>query len=742
MAGQLDREPRDDFGGLPPGEDGDAELIALARKRLRRGLEADKENREKGMADVRFARLGEQWSAAALRERGVDTAEERPTITTNLLEPMIAEIVNDQREARPAIHVIPVDSDADPDVAAKLQGLVRAIEADSYADIAYDTAHEHTVDSGFGYIRVVTVIEPGGTKGRRRKCIKILPVEDRLSVVLDPNTTMPDFSDARWAFVSTWMDLGEYRATYPAASPAPWESMDGEDKPHWYEDDRIRVCEYFYLEERGEDEPPRCCWRLLNGYEVLEATEFPSQYIPVVKIVGANVLVDGRRHNYGIVRHARGPAQRYNYMTSAETEVIGMVPKAPALVTPRMLEGHTEQWDKANRKAFPYLYVNPDPLMIGAFPQRLAWGADTGAIQGGAQTARDDVERVTGQYAANKGAASNEQSGKAILQRQKRGDVATFHFSDNMARAMRHLGRIIVDMIPTVYGDNPERIVRIMGDDGKPGDLVCFRKNPGGEAVVEVEAVGPLTKGMKPQGWWRKLDRDLAAGERITLKAYDASVGRYDVRTQAGPSYATKRQENLEMMMEMLGSTGSNGPLGTLIAYLISENIDAEGKEKFRDGLLAILGSQAPEAAEAIGGGEEDGQPDLKSQIRDSNMQVQQLTQQLQVLPQLQQAIQQLTQQLQDRSMERQTKLEVAAMQREFQLHEADQATLRTAIQEGAETHRHGREAMGMAPGEQLGAGAAPGQANTNPPPPETAPSAGGAPPQQAEPDPGLGNQR
>ena len=63
-----------------------------------------------------------------------------------------------------------------------------------------------------------------------------------------------------------------------------------------------------------------------------------------------------------------------------------------------------------------------------------------------------------------RGAKSTETSGKAILARQKEGDVSTFHFIDNMTRAIRQAGRILVQYIPAIY-DTP-RVVRIIGEDG------------------------------------------------------------------------------------------------------------------------------------------------------------------------------------------------------------------------------------------------------------------------------------
>ncbi len=68
-----------------------------------------------------------------------------------------------------------------------------------------------------------------------------------------------------------------------------------------------------------------------------------------------------------------------------------------------------------------------------------------------------------GLHDASLGARSNETSGRAIMMRQREGDVSTFHFQDNLNRAIRHGGRILVDLIPKVYAT--PRVVRVLGAD-------------------------------------------------------------------------------------------------------------------------------------------------------------------------------------------------------------------------------------------------------------------------------------
>src|SRR5688500_6818393 len=90
------------------------------------------------------------------------------------------------------------------------------------------------------------------------------------------------------------------------------------------------------------------------------------------------------------------------------------------------------------------------------------------------------MKSFIGIYDASLGARSNETSGRAIMARQREGDVSTFHFIDNLSRAIRHGGRILLDLIPTVY--TTERMIRILGEDLTPKTV---KVAPTGQPVTE-----------------------------------------------------------------------------------------------------------------------------------------------------------------------------------------------------------------------------------------------------------------
>jgi hypothetical protein len=214
------------------------------------------------------------------------------------------------------------------------------------------------------------------------------------------------------------------------------------------------------------------------------------------------------------------------------------------------------QWKTANTTNWPYLEVNPDVTDgMGAvlpLPQRAAPPLpQTGLIQA-KMGASDDIKSTTGQYDSSLGATSNERSGRAILAREKQGDTGTYHYVDNLARAIRHITRQLVDMIPKIY--DTERIARIVGLDGEVDMVKINPQQP--NPVNEI--------------------RDMNTGIVIE-KIYNPGVGRYDVVVTTGPSYMTKRQEAMDAMSQILQG---NPQLWSVAGDLFVKNMDWPGSEE------------------------------------------------------------------------------------------------------------------------------------------------------------------
>jgi hypothetical protein len=319
-------------------------------------------------------------------------------------------------------------------------------------------------------------------------------------------------------------------------------------------------------------------WMKTNGFDVLEEREWPGKWIPVVRVIGNEWEVEGRLYISGLVRNAKDAQRMYNYWTSQEAEMLALAPKAPFIGYGGQFEGYEMQWKTANTTNWPYLEVNPD-VTDGAgnvlpLPQRAPPPLpQTGLIQA-KMGAAEDIKGTTGQYDASLGIGGNERSAKAIVAREKQGDTGTYHYVDNLARAIRHLTRQIVDMIPKIY--DTQRIARIIGVDGEV-EMVKF--NP-----MQPEPVKEV--------------RDMETGALIE-KIYNPGVGTYDVMVTTGPGYMTKRQEALDAMSQILQA---NPALWQVAGDLFVKNMDWPGAQEMAARFKKILdpkvlseGDQSPE---------------------------------------------------------------------------------------------------------------------------------------------------
>jgi len=567
-------------------------LLSTARSRLQMAISAYSESREDEIDDLKFYAGSPdnhwQWPADVLATRGAvqgQTINARPCLTMNKLPQHVRQVTNDQRQNRPAGKVIPVDDLADPEVAEIFDGLVRHIEYISDADVAYDTACENQVTYGEGYIRLLTEYCDENSFDQD---IKIGRVRNSFSVYMDPTIQDPCGSDAQWCFITEDILKEDYERMFPDARPISTLQTLGigdQSLSQWINEDTVRIAEYFYIEHEAktlnlypgnmsvfEGDPEdkqmkamgmkpvrtrrvdvqRVKWCKINGYEILEERDWAGKYIPVVRVVGNEFEVDGRLYVSGLVRNAKDAQRMYNYWVSQEAEMLALAPKAPFIGYGGQFEGYEQQWKTANTQNWPYLEVNPDATdgqgAVLPLPQRaLPPMAQTGLIQA-KMGAADDIKSTTGQYDASLGATSNERSGRAILAREKQGDTGTFHFVDNLARAVRYITRQIVDLAPKIY--DTQRIARIIGIDGE-------------------------TKMVKIDPTQQEPVRKIVDQAGVVIeKIYNPSVGKYDVCVTTGPSYMTKRQEALDAMSQLLQG---NPQLWAVAGDLFVKNMDWPG---------------------------------------------------------------------------------------------------------------------------------------------------------------------
>jgi hypothetical protein len=158
----------------------DSDILADALEQFKISEDAESDNRETALEDIRFARMGEQWPDEIAAER---SREGRPMLTINRMPSFCRQVVNDARQNKPSITTRPATGGANVYTANLFDGLIRQIQNQSSASIAYDTGIESAVYGGFGYWRVDVDYAYNDSFDLD---IVILPVENPFCVYGDP----------------------------------------------------------------------------------------------------------------------------------------------------------------------------------------------------------------------------------------------------------------------------------------------------------------------------------------------------------------------------------------------------------------------------------------------------------------------------------------------------------------------------------------------------------------------------
>lgn len=599
------------------------DVLTEAKKAFERCKDADSHNHITSLEDLRFSKLQEQWPEAIKKQR---EAENRPVLTIDKTQAFIRQVVNDSRQNKPQIKVRPVDGGADRETADVIAGLIKNIEYTSNADIAYDTAIESAVGGGFGYFRVGMDYAFDDSFDMDLTIERVLNPH---SVYGDPNSTSADGSDWDLAFIVDRMPKEAYKRKYGDKMQVSFDDDAWDEAGDWRDDDTIMVAEYWTREEVKREivllsdgrtfskeqiesdhdisigieigalqivktrtsKTHKVTQVIMSGVEVLETNEWPGRYIPIIPVYGDEFAIEGKRFFRSLIHPAKDAQMMFNFWRTNSTELVALAPRVPYVGPKGAFDHDIDRWNTANTKSHSFLeYSGPTP------PQRqpLDMGVAAGSLQE-ALNASDDMKAIIGMYDASLGARSNETSGKAIMARQREGDVSTFHFIDNLSRAIRQLGRVLIDLIPHVY--SAERIIRVIGDDGK-------------EKSVQINQPGPkMDEKGKPV-----VDEQ---GQAI-MALHDLTAGKYDLTVEAGPSFTTRREEAAAQMTEMIRALPQ---AAAILGGPLVKSMDWPGAQEIAEKLEALDPTNKPQIP-----------PELQKQIQEGQARLAELEAENQML--------------------------------------------------------------------------------------------------------------
>ena len=604
-----------------------SDILDLAKKRYKSAIEGWREIYQAAKADLDFMsdKAGAMWNDQDYSDR---VTVGRPVPQIDQLTQFKHQVVNDIRMNTPTINIIPANLDSDPKTAEMLSGRIKAIEYKSNADAAYDMAADFSVGCSIGFIRVDRKYIDDDTF-EQELCIR--RVVNPLGIYIDPTSTEPDGSDAKFAFVIEEMTVAEFQKQWPDAEAVPFEDTMENGSQTSMTEGRISIVEYFCIDNDeseyglmpdGSKElvDPKAKKKYkttrkmkkriirhykLAGSDILEESTFPGKYIPIVPVYGEEAWNDGQRHLFSLIRKAKDTQSLYNLWKALETELLLKQQQAPVQAAKGQMAGFEKDWMQPDKAMVLYYNQtdadgNPAPP-----PERLQPPTIPTGIVNASQATANNIREILGMYNASAGKREGDASGVAIKQLEQSSDVGNFHFGDNLVKSITQVGKILVCALPEV--EDTQRIVSIVDKEDN------------------FKLVG-INGAMAP-------DQE---------QPYNLDTGKFDVRVTTGASYTTQRQEAAELYQNTLKILPPEAAMNIL--DLVFKYQDTPGSDAMSSRFKKMVNPALLDEKDR-----EENAPD--PQIQALTQQLQQVTQEAQM------QIQQLQAQLQDKQADVQVKM-------------------------------------------------------------------------------------
>ena len=574
-----------------------ADIFDEARDRLQISTDFESDDRNRAKTEILFREGEGHWDSDFV----TSASQEAPELVINLTDALCMRVENNLREQELNGKAHPVGDGGQVEIADIINGIGRHVEVRSEAEVAYDQADKSAITHGWGYFRLIAEWEHPRSM---RKDLRILPIRNVFTVYMDPSAIMPAGQDQNWCLISVKMARPEYKRRFPRASNASWTDIGTRSQlTDWEDKETIRLAEYFRIREKPEklygirntasgeertffesEMPPSLAegwqiegdressrraveWFQLNGVKVVAREQLPGTWIPVFRVEGNVVDIDGKVTRRGMVRSMMDPQRMVDYGEVAKIRRLGLTPQAPWVAAEGQLDGH-EEWTNSNRMAYSALIYKPVTIMTaqGEIPLPPPQRQPPAAIEQGfaefVQGMRTNLLAVAGM--PNEPGADKNQvvSGVALDKRQTLSDQSHLQYAKGRKSAVTHCWRVMIEWIPAYFND-PGRVQRIIGEDSTPEMVTLNSKDPN----------DPLNKVMN-----------------------DLSVGRYDVVMDTGPSFETKRTEGAENLLEMLKIEALAEIIAKTAPDLVFRSIDHPYMQELADRLMA----QTPDGLKKI----------------------------------------------------------------------------------------------------------------------------------------------
>lgn len=564
-------------------------VIAEAKKRWDRCSEWESPSRERFIDDIRFENgdsdNGYQWPNAIRRSREVDA---RPCLTMNLIRQHNLQISNAARKNKSSLKFLPQGNGATVESAQIFCNVARRIEMISNAQDIYTLARNFQIGGGIGWWRLATRYASAETFDQE---IYLLPVNDPLCIYMDPDIKQKDGSDANFAFVFDNIPKGLFEEQFPEYKDSVGQNAlsVGSGDSDWISKDYIRVCEYFRrvavddvlvsfvyqgvrknilksklapnmmsilddpLSKKRPVQVEQIEWYLIAGDEIIDSTIWLGKYIPLVRVIGEETIIDGVMDRKGHTRYMKDAQRMFNYNASSQVEFVALQGKTPWVGAAESIEEYESMWNTANTVNHSILIYNglDDEGNQIAAPTRQQPPTASPAYQAGMETAFNQIMMTSGQFQNQMGMMGNERTGAAIQGRQAQSETAVFHFQDNYESALIYTGKQLVDLVPKVY--DTKRVLMIQAENEEEMEVI----------------IDPQAK--------QAFDQELDGLGNAVKRIFNPNIGDYAIAPAAGPAYGSKREQTVEALTVIMTQAPQLVPV---IGDIMMNAMDFEGAQE------------------------------------------------------------------------------------------------------------------------------------------------------------------
>lgn len=293
-----------------------------------------------------------------------------------------------------------------------------------------------------------------------------------------------------------------------------------------------------------------CLVYKIVGNTVVYDTELPLSRLPVVPFLGELIDLPGGRQDYvGIVHFGRSSAKLINYSASLTAERIAVSIKATNFVDFDSIAPYLDTWSKLNKLNLPFVPLQTYDEVNKRerpMPMQTNQQAQIGDVTTAMASYRSLLSTVLGQpEGGTEMDGPSNATATEILTKSRSADLANFQYLDNATQSLKALGRIQLELMPSIY-DTPRLL------------------------PVQVDGVTTL--------------------EETDMPGLAINPDLFNVEVAAGPLYATQMQDEQSKLLALASLLGPEG--GWVLAPEIVKVSGVAGAEELSAKLVAVASSK------------------------------------------------------------------------------------------------------------------------------------------------------